>query len=151
MLHTLITTMALTRKEMAEALGKKWIELKDLSKREANDKCVEWLEHFASNHHLSYWSKNMIRVMLEPGPRGRMRLSNIVRFTLFFVGNFGSFLCAGEWILARLVRSKCTKKNARAKKAIIQMMNIHKMIETNGKRLRYYDIIEGEYLFLKDN
>ena len=141
--------MVLTRKDMVKVLARTWAQLMNSTKDEAGEECNKWLEHLASNHGIQNWPENMVRVVLEDGPERRMRQSNIVRFTVFCIGNFGSILCAGAWVLRRLARSESSEKTKRAKKAIMVMINVDRMVETNGQRLRYFDLVERKYLFIR--
>ena len=120
-------TMDLTRREMAAVLLKKWYDLHNSSEEEVNDYVVHWLEHLIGNHSLREWPSSMIQAAMEGGPNSRMKTRNIVRFTLFFLGNWNSLLCAGTWILARLACSDTKKKMHKAKQTVVLLLNVHKI------------------------
>ena len=140
----------MTRKEMAQVLLDKWVEINDASEDELNDQCLHWITHLFSNHHMEQWPKEVIRYTMEDGPNTRMRPRNAARFTVFFLGNWGSLLCAGTWILLRLANSNAKFKTRKAKRTIIRLLNLHKMVTNSGHRMKYFDMMERTYLTLKD-
>ena len=140
--------MALTRKEMAQILLQKWNDLHNSSEEEVNDYVVHWLEHLIGNHSLREWPSSMIQAAMEGGPNSRMKTRNIVRFTLFFLGNWNSLLCAGTWILARLACSDTKKKMHKAKQTVVLLLNVHKIATNKGENLKYFDMMERTTLSL---
>ena len=105
------------------------MELQQYSKVELHGYSLYWFEHLVSNHDMSKWPQSMIRMTIEDGPVSRMRPRNVVRFVLFFLGNWATLLCAGTWILVRLA-SNAQSKDRKAKRAIVRFLNVHKMETT---------------------
>lgn len=136
--------------DLFSKLAEFWSEMVDLSKVEGYGHMIKSIKHLVKRHRMRKWPMRFLRMMYATGPGGGpprkgMKLCDVTKLMLLFIGNQYDVCCIAPWILLRLAASDETSKDLKAQRTISRMIFSHDAALNNPTSVRYYDLNERKY------